>query len=98
MTSTHTDQPPVTELPDEYGRFGQFGGAYAPVTLLPAIEELREAYTTIRHDPGFQKELHRLFVDYVGRPTPVYHASALSREIGGAQLYLKREDLAHTGA
>jgi tryptophan synthase beta chain len=88
----------VTELPDECGRFGQFGGAYAPVTLLPAIEELRQAYTTIRQDPGFQKELDGLFVDYVGRPTPVYHATALSREIGGAQIYLKREDLAHTGA
>lgn len=98
MTSTSTDQPPVTELPDGHGRFGQFGGAYAPVTLLPAIEELREAYAAIQQDPSFQAELDRLLVDYVGRPTPIYHATALSREIGGAQLYLKREDLAHTGA
>ncbi|CCF84032.1 tryptophan synthase subunit beta [Nitrolancea hollandica] len=98
MTSTSTDQPPVTELPDGHGRFGQFGGAYAPVTLLPAIEELRDAYAEIQQDPSFQAELDRLLADYVGRPTPIYHAAALSREIGGAQIYLKREDLAHTGA
>ncbi len=98
MTSTSTDKPPVTELPDGHGRFGQFGGAYAPVTLLPAIEELREAYAAVQQDPSFQAELDRLLVDYVGRPTPIYHAAALSREIGGALIYLKREDLAHTGA
>jgi tryptophan synthase beta chain len=85
-------------LPDERGRFGQFGGIYAPVTLLPAIEELIDAYREARQDPAFQAEFERLLKHYVGRPTPLYHAAKLSREIGGAQIYLKREDLAHTGA
>jgi len=98
MTSTTTGRPPAAALPDERGRFGQFGGTYAPVTLLPAIEELREAYDAARRDPEFQAELERLLATYVGRPTALYYAESLSREIGGAQIYLKREDLAHTGA
>jgi len=89
---------PISQLPDERGRFGQFGGIYAPVTLLPAIEELIDAYREARQDPAFQAEFERLLKHYVGRPTPLYHAAKLSREIGGAQIYLKREDLAHTGA
>ncbi|GBD17092.1 Tryptophan synthase beta chain [bacterium HR26] len=89
---------PISQLPDERGRFGQFGGIYAPVTLLPAIEELIDAYREARQDPAFQAEFERLLRHYVGRPTPLYHAAKLSREIGGAQIYLKREDLAHTGA
>jgi tryptophan synthase beta chain len=97
MTATHTDQM-ATGLPDEHGRFGQFGGSYAPVTLLPAVEELCAAYADARQDGAFQAELNRVLADYVGRPTPLYHAAALSREVGGARIYLKREDLAHTGA
>lgn len=88
----------ISQLPDERGRFGQFGGIYAPVTLLPAIEELIDAYREARQDPAFQAEFERLLKHFVGRPTPLYHAANLSREIGGAQIYLKREDLAHTGA
>ncbi|MCM8749164.1 tryptophan synthase subunit beta [Thermomicrobiaceae bacterium CFH 74404] len=93
-----TSTRPTSQLPDERGRFGQFGGIYAPVTLLPAIEELIEAYNEARQDPAFQAEFERLLRHYVGRPTPLYHAAKLSREVGGAQIYLKREDLAHTGA
>lgn len=93
-----TSPRPISQLPDERGRFGQFGGIYAPVTLLPAIEELIDAYREARQDPAFQAEFERLLKHYVGRPTPLYHAAKLSREIGGAQIYLKREDLAHTGA
>ncbi len=88
----------ISPLPDERGRFGQFGGIYAPVTLLPAIEELIDAYQEARQDPAFQAEFERLLRHYVGRPTPLYHAAKLSREVGGAQILLKREDLAHTGA
>ncbi|HLI50439.1 MAG TPA: tryptophan synthase subunit beta [Thermomicrobiaceae bacterium] len=101
MTSTPTTRKTKTDstaLPDAHGRFGQFGGCYAPVTLLPAIEELDAAYAEARVDPAFQSELNRLLADYVGRPTPLYFAEALSREVGGARVYLKREDLAHTGA
>ena len=97
MTSG-TDEAMRAELPDPRGRFGEYGGIYAPVTLLPAVEELREAYDDARSDPAFQAELDRLLAPYVGRPTPLYHAASLSRAAGGAQLYLKREDLAHTGA
>ena len=93
-----TSTRPTSQLPDERGRFGQFGGIYAPVTLLPAIEELIEAYNEARQDPAFQAEFERLLRHYVGRPTPLYHAAKLSGEVGGAQIYLKREDLAHTGA
>jgi tryptophan synthase beta chain len=88
----------MSQLPDEQGRFGQFGGIYAPVTLLPAIEELISAYQEARRDPAFHAEYERLLRHYVGRPTPLYHAAKLSRAVGGAQIYLKREDLAHTGA
>lgn len=98
MTTTKPEQPRAATLPDANGRFGQFGGSYAPVTLLPAIEELRSAYDAVRDDPTFHAELNRLLATYVGRPTALYHAEALTRELGGAQIYLKREDLAHTGA
>jgi len=97
MTLEATSRP-LSQWPDEHGRFGQFGGIYAPVTLLPAIEELIHAYQEARCDPAFQAEYERLLRHYVGRPTPLYHAAKLSREVGGAQIYLKREDLAHTGA
>jgi tryptophan synthase beta chain len=98
MTSTGIKRPNAVDLPDRNGRFGEFGGIYAPVTLIPAIDELTLAYEQARDDPAFHQELDALLVDYVGRPTPLYHAKALSKHIGGAQIYLKREDLAHTGA
>jgi tryptophan synthase beta chain len=98
MTSTGINRPNAVDLPDRNGRFGEFGGIYAPVTLIPAIDELTLAYEQARDDPAFHQELDVLLVDYVGRPTPLYHAKALSKHIGGAQIYLKREDLAHTGA
>src|SRR4051794_13452910 len=87
-----------TSEPDERGRFGQFGGKYAPETVMGALDELEEAYETARKDPAFVAEFARLEAEYVGRPTPLYHASALTKKVGGAQIYLKREDLAHTGA
>ena len=86
------------QLPDERGRFGEFGGIYAPVTLLPAIEELIEAYEDARRDPAFQAEFERLLREFVGRPTPLYYAASLTERVGGARIFLKREDLAHTGA
>jgi len=80
------------------GRFGEFGGQFVPETLMPALEELEAAYERLRRDPGFLHELAVLERDYSGRPTPLYHARRLSERAGGAQIYLKREDLAHTGA
>jgi tryptophan synthase beta chain len=80
------------------GRFGQYGGQYVPETLMPALAELAEAYEAVRLDPGFQVELAGLARDYVGRPTPLYYARHLSATNGGASIYFKREDLAHTGA
>jgi tryptophan synthase beta chain len=85
-------------LPDARGRYGQFGGKYAPETLMPALDELEVAYDEARRDPAFQTELDALSRDYVGRPTPLYHAKNLTKLGGGADIYLKREDLAHTGA
>ncbi len=85
-------------LPDERGRFGDYGGRFVPETLMAALEELDEAYRSARADDAFQEELASLLNHYVGRPTPLYHAANLSRHLGGAQVYLKREDLAHTGA
>ena len=86
------------DQPDESGHFGRFGGRFVPETLMYALEELDATYVAVREDEAFQKELAGLSADYVGRPTPLYHAEKLSSELGGAQIYLKREDLAHTGA
>ena len=85
-------------LPDKKGFFGEFGGRFVPETLVPALDELNQAYKNIKHDKTFWDEYHNLARDYIGRPTPIYHAINLSQKIGGAQIYLKREDLAHTGA
>ena len=85
-------------LPDESGHFGRFGGRFVPETLMHALEELEEAYRAAQADEEFQAELQRLSHLYAGRPTPLYHAENLTKELGGAQVYLKREDLAHTGA
>jgi tryptophan synthase beta chain len=84
--------------PDARGYFGEFGGRFVPETLVEPVEELERAYFAIRHDAGFRRELDGLLEHYVGRPTPIYEAKRLSRAAGGARLFLKREDLTHTGA
>ncbi|KTC90021.1 tryptophan synthase subunit beta [Fluoribacter dumoffii] len=86
------------ELPDARGHFGPYGGIFVADTLMYALKQLEEAYTKYRKDPDFLAELDSELKDYVGRPNPLYHARRLSHEIGGAQIYLKREDLNHTGA
>lgn len=80
------------------GRFGEFGGKYIPETLVPAIEELEENYLKIKNDKSFKKELNYYLTEYAGRPTPLYFAKNLTEKIGGAKIYLKREDLLHGGA
>jgi tryptophan synthase beta chain len=85
------------ERPDDRGRFGDFGGAFAPETLMPALIELEDAFTEAWADPAFREELNDLLASFVGRPTPVYQARRLSAELG-IDLWFKREDLAHTGA
>jgi tryptophan synthase beta chain len=87
----------VAAVPDVRGRFGAFGGRYAPEVLIPALEELRDAWAALRDDPSFRGELGGLLTDFVGRPTPITHAARLSDELG-FDIWLKREDLAHTGA
>ncbi|WP_297527083.1 tryptophan synthase subunit beta [Thiohalobacter sp.] len=86
------------ELPDENGHFGPYGGRFVAETLMEPIEELRQAYERLRNDPEFRAELDRDLAHYVGRPSPLYHAERWSRRLGGAQIWLKREDLNHTGA
>jgi len=85
-------------VPDRRGHFGPFGGRYVAETLMPAIMELERAYAAARRDRAFQKELRRYLREYAGRETPLYFAERLTRELGGAKIYLKREDLCHTGA
>jgi len=80
------------------GKFGPYGGQFVPETLMPALAELETAYEATKNDPRFQAELNHLFKTYVGRPTPLTFAGRLTRQLGGAKIYLKREDLAHTGA
>ena len=82
----------------ENGAFGPFGGQFAPETLMPALEELEDAWTQANDDRDFQQELNDMLRDYVGRETPLTHAGRLSEQLGGAQIWFKREDLAHTGA
>ena len=84
--------------PDARGRFGEFGGRFVPETLMHPVEELTEAFEAARRDPDFQGELNRLLRHFAGRPTPLFHARRLTEHLGGAQIYLKREDLLHTGA
>jgi tryptophan synthase beta chain len=86
------------DLPDARGHFGPYGGIFIAETLTQALEELRAAYERCRKDPAFQAELRHELKHYVGRPSPVYHAKRWSESVGGAQIYLKREDLNHTGA
>ena len=87
--------PPI---PDERGKFGPYGGQFVPETLMPALAELVTAYQECQQDPAFQAEFHHLLATYVGRPSPLTFAKRLTASLGGAQIYLKREDLNHTGA
>ena len=90
--------PASRNLPDEQGHFGPYGGRFVAETLMQPLEELRVAYQRYRDDSVFLQELDRDLHQYVGRPTPLYHAERWTRTLGGAQIYLKREDLCHTGA
>ncbi|QJD82433.1 tryptophan synthase subunit beta [Cohnella herbarum] len=87
-----------SQVPDQHGRFGPFGGKYVPETLMNALIELEEAYLKYKDDPDFLEEVRYLLKQYSGRPTPLYYAERLSQQLGGAKIYLKREDLNHTGA
>ncbi|MDT8385898.1 MAG: tryptophan synthase subunit beta [Thiogranum sp.] len=89
---------PLTELPDARGHFGPYGGRFVAETLMEPLEELRQAYERYVKDPEFQAEFDSDLAHFVGRPSPLYHAKRWSNELGGAQIYLKREDLNHTGA
>jgi len=86
------------EMPDEKGYFGEYGGQIIPPQLVEIMNEINDAYEKVRHTEEFQSELASLNADYTGRPSPIYHAKRLSDEVGGAQIYFKREDLNHTGA
>jgi tryptophan synthase beta chain len=90
--------PGVYNSPDERGHFGPYGGIFVGETLMPALEELNRKYAELKQDPAFWAEFDYDLAHYVGRPSPLYHAQRLSRELGGAQIFLKREDLNHTGA
>jgi len=93
MTAIATDA-----VPDARGHFGPYGGRYVPETLMHPLQELEAEYARARRDPGFQREFEYYLREFCGRPTPLYFAERLTRELGGAQIYLKREDLLHTGA
>jgi tryptophan synthase beta chain len=103
IRETNTEIASATQRPDSFGRFGSFGGKYVPETLMPALSELEIAFGQYRNDPSFQSELQNLMRDYVGRPSPLYFAERLTSHYArpdgtGPQIYLKREDLNHTGA
>ncbi|TDI91660.1 MAG: tryptophan synthase subunit beta, partial [Candidatus Dadabacteria bacterium] len=87
-----------TTLPDQLGHYGVFGGRYVSETLMPAILQLEKAYMEIKDDPKFKEELNYYLSEYAGRPTPLYFAQRMTDKLGGAKIYLKREDLAHTGS
>ena len=98
MTATAAPRAARFSHPDPTGHFGPYGGIFVPETLMAALEELERVYAEARIDPGFQKELRRHLAVFAGRPTPLYFAERLTRHCGGAKIYLKREDLLHTGA
>src|SRR6056300_242293 len=101
LTSENTKEnlkDPRFQIPDNQGRFGPYGGSFVPETLCYPLQELNEAYEAAKTDPSFHAELNRLLKEFAGRPTELYHAERLSSKIGGAQIFLKREDLLHTGA
>jgi tryptophan synthase beta chain len=98
MPVTSSPPKPTTLVPDALGRFGKFGGRFVPETLMDALNRLTEAYEETRNDPRFQAQLADYLKNYVGRPSPLFFAERLTRFAGGADIYLKREDLNHTGA
>ena len=98
MDTTKNNGPKAGCQPDRKGHFGIFGGRYVPETLMPVLAELEEAYRQIRRDAKFKKEFNAILRDYVGRPTPLYEAKRLGQALGGMRVFLKREDLTHTGA
>ncbi len=101
MSAVRQDPPQAIDYgayPDARGHFGPYGGSFVAETLMAPLAELTAAYARFKHDPEFVAELDRDLADYVGRPSPIYHAERLSRQVGGAQILLKREDLNHTGA
>jgi tryptophan synthase beta chain len=98
MSAAETVEFASTSMPDAEGHFGQFGGRYVPETLVHPLQQLEAEYFRAQQDPAFQKELDYYLSEFVGRPTPLYLAERLTRELGGAKIYLKREDLLHTGA
>ena len=97
-TANKTDSIDYAAMPDERGHFGIYGGRFVSETLMQALDELRDAYEKFSKDKAFQAQFDADLAYYVGRPSPLYHAERLSREVGGAQIFLKREDLNHTGA
>src|SRR5437762_14105239 len=88
----------IETLPDALGHFGVYGGMFVPETLMTALHELAAEYERAKNDAQFQNQLARLLRDFAGRPTPLYFAERLTKKLGGAKIYLKREDLLHTGA
>lgn len=98
MTSSTASLKASSQVPDAQGRFGEFGRRFVPETLMHALEELTAEYERAKADPAFQKELNHLLTTFVGRPNPLYFAERLTEHCGGARIYLKREDLNHTGA
>ena len=98
MSAVETVEFASSAMPDAEGHFGTFGGRYVPETLVYPLQQLEEEYFRAQHDPAFQKELDYYLKEFVGRPTPLYLAERMTRELGGAKIYLKREDLLHTGA
>jgi len=96
--NTHITEELLSQLPDNKGHFGPYGGRFVSETLMSSLQELEAKYLMLKDDPDFCKEFDKDMVDYVGRPSPLYFAERLTREVGGARIYLKREDLNHTGA
>src|SRR3954463_6207804 len=98
MSAPSASAPATGTFPDALGRFGAFGGRFVPETLMDALNRLSAAYDEVKADPTFQAKLDGYLADYVGRPSPLYFSERLSELAGGASIYLKREDLNHTGA
>ena len=96
--SQSVSDAPVSAVPDERGRFGEYGRRYVPETLMYALDQLTAAYEEAQQDPEFDRQLRDLLKHFVGRPNPLYFAERLTEKCGGAQIYFKREDLNHTGA
>ncbi|MDD3151078.1 MAG: pyridoxal-phosphate dependent enzyme, partial [Candidatus Gastranaerophilales bacterium] len=88
----------IKQLPDKNGFFGEYGGKFIPPQLIETMDKINKKYLELKNNENFNEELHYLYKHYVGRPTPVYFAKNLSKKIGGAKIYFKREDLNHTGA